>query len=78
MPIHVHPVLRSLEEAEESAGLILTINSAGVTVQLAAETAAVAASAKPTAPPPANTALFPKVVPVAVTRIINGHAYTAS
>jgi|HubBroStandDraft_5_1064220.scaffolds.fasta_scaffold11642_6 hypothetical protein len=61
MPIHVHPVLRSLEEAEESANLIPTLNSQGVTVQIAAETVG---SAK-------------KVVPVAYTRVINGVAYTA-
>lgn len=63
MPIHFHPVLRSLEEALESEGLIATLDSAGVTVKKAAEAAT-----------PPN----PKVVPVAYTRIIRGHVYTAT
>lgn len=61
-PIHVHPAIRSLEEAEESEGLIVTLDSAGVTVKKAAETAGTS----------------PKVVPVAATRILRGHVYTAS
>lgn len=61
MPIHVHPVLRSLEEAEESEGLIPVLDSVGVTIKKAAEA----------------TGLSPKIVPVAYTRIIRGNSYTA-
>ena len=39
MPLHVHPFLRSLEEAEESEGLIQTRDSVGVTIQKAKESA---------------------------------------
>ena len=39
MPIHFAPVLRTLEQAEESNGLIQTLDSAGVTDIKAAETA---------------------------------------
>jgi hypothetical protein len=62
MPIHWHPMIRSLEEALESEGLIQTMDSLGVTEKKLAETAGTS----------------PKVVPVAVTRIIRGDSYTAS
>lgn len=39
MPWHFHPLLRSLEKAEESLGLIKSLNSVGYTVQLAEEQA---------------------------------------
>lgn len=39
MPLHVHPHLRALEEAEESEGLIQSLNSVAVTAILAAEAA---------------------------------------
>ncbi len=60
MPIHFHPVIRGLEEAEESNGLIKTLDSAGVADLKAAELA--------------GTVL--KVVPVAYTYILRGTAYT--
>ena len=60
-PIHVAPVLRGREEALESAGLIPTLDSGGVTVQKNLEAAGLAA----------------KVVPVAYTYYnINGANYT--
>lgn len=62
MPIHVHPVLRSLEEVEESAGLIVTLNSSGVTNQIAAEAAGTVV----------------KSIPVNYSRIINGKLYTVN
>lgn len=62
MPIHMNPVIRSLEEALESNGLIPTLDSVGVTVKKAQETATT----------------LPKVVPVQYTRIIRGTSYTAS
>ena len=62
MPLHVHPVLRSLEEVEEAAGLILPIDSVGVTVQKAAETAGTAT----------------KVVPVTYKRVVLGKEYTVN
>ena len=62
MPWHYHPILRAREEAEESNGLIVSENSAGVTDILAAESA--------------GTRL--KVVPVAYTLYIRGSVYTAS
>lgn len=39
MPIHVAPRIRALEEAEEAVGLIVSLDSAGVTVQKALESA---------------------------------------
>jgi hypothetical protein len=62
VPIHMHPVIRSLEEATEAEGLIQTLDSAGVSAKKAQETANV----------------LPKVVPVAYVRIIRGNKYTAS
>jgi hypothetical protein len=67
MPIHWHPVLRSLEEAEEAEGLILTLDSVGVTQKKAAEVATPAPGIQP----------LPKVVPVGYTRIIRGNKYDA-
>ena len=62
MPIHVAPAIRALEEMLESNGLIETLDSLGVTVKKAQESASI------------NV----KVVPVAYTRIIRGTSYTAS
>ena len=62
MPIHFAPVLRTLEQALESNGLIYTLNSDGVDDILAAEAAGTRT----------------KVVPVAWTYIIRGTTYTAS
>jgi len=39
MPIHIHPLFRSLELAEESLGLIKPINSLGFTIHVAEENA---------------------------------------
>jgi hypothetical protein len=68
VPIHFHPVLRSLEEAEEAEGLIIALDSVGVTIKKNAEAAT----------PPAGVAPLPKIVPVGYTRIIRGHVYTAT
>jgi len=62
MPIHFQPVIRSLEEALESNGLIQTLDSQGVTELKALETA--------------GTVL--KVVPVQYVRVIRGTVYTAT
>lgn len=63
MPIHTHPVFRALEEALESEGLVVTLNSAGLNTVAAAE---------------ASGARIPKVVPVQHKRIIRGNVYVAS
>lgn len=62
MPWHFHPVIRGLEEAEESNGLIVTLDSVGVTDIKAAESAGTRT----------------KVVPVAYTYILRGTSYTDS
>lgn len=41
MPIHVQPSLRAREEALETLGLIVSLDSQGVTLEKAAETAGV-------------------------------------
>lgn len=38
MPIHVAPILRAIEEAEEAAGQAVKLDSVGVTIQKALET----------------------------------------
>ena len=62
MPIHFAPVIRALEEAEESNGLIPTLNSDGVDDILAAESAGTRT----------------KVVPVGYKFILRGTVYTPS
>jgi hypothetical protein len=62
MPLHVVPHIRALEEALEAEGLIKSLDSAGVAVQKAKESAGTVV----------------KVVPVAQKRIIRGTVYTAS
>jgi hypothetical protein len=62
MPIHSHPWFRSLEEAEESNGLIQTRDSVLVTKFKADELSGARV----------------KVVPVAFKRIIRGTVYTAA
>ena len=37
-PVHVHPIFRAQEEAEEAAGLINKLDSVGVTIQKNLET----------------------------------------
>lgn len=59
MPIHVQPALRAREEAMEAAGLIQPLDSLGVTLQKAAETAGV----------------VKKVVPACGPFIFNGISY---
>jgi hypothetical protein len=63
VPIHFAPVLRTLEQALESNGLIQTLDSVGVTDIKAAE---------------AVPATRLKVVPVAWNYIIRGTVYNAS
>lgn len=62
MPWHFAPVIRSLEEAEESAGIIKTADSVGVTNVKAEESASTRT----------------KPVPPNYKRGINGVLYTAS
>jgi hypothetical protein len=62
MPMSYHPHIRALQEAMETEGLIPKLDSAGVTQLKAEETAG----------------RRPKTVPVAQTRIINGHLYIAT
>jgi hypothetical protein len=61
MPIHVHPVIRALEEVEEAEHLIVTLDSVGVTIKKAQEAAGTS----------------PKVVPVGYTWIVRGDAHKA-
>lgn len=62
MPLHIHPILRALEEAEEAAGLIKSLDSAGVTVQKAVE----------------SSGQSPKIIPIAHNYVnVKGTNYTA-
>jgi hypothetical protein len=62
MPIWIQPTLRALQEAEEAAGIIHSLNSVAVTQKLTAEAAATVV----------------KPVPVQQTRILKGTVVKAS
>lgn len=62
MPIWIQPTLRALQEAEEAAGIIHSLNSNAVTIKLASEAA--------------GTVVKP--VPVQQTRILKGVTTKAS
>lgn len=59
MPIHIHPVMRGRELAEENASLIVALNSDGLNVQRNAESAGIA----------------PVAIPVGRTTIFVGNSY---
>jgi hypothetical protein len=62
MPIHIAPRIRAREEALEAAGLLVTLDSVGVTIQKNAEAAGI----------------FPKDVPKGgITYKYNGNNYVA-
>lgn len=62
MPYHVHPVLRAIEEINESESLIPALDTQAVKIFKAEESAGTRK----------------KVVPSFFTRIVRGRTYTAS
>lgn len=62
MPIHIQPVIRAKEIAEEDAGLINVINSDGITAQRNEEKAGI----------------VPVNIPVGTPHLFNGRSYDSN